>query len=381
MAREQAANPHLNKHQARPWKKFVEEADAHKKNQDAWAAERTKLAQERDEAVRKAAAAADYEEVKKARLEAEAKVAQLSAVVDAENDENFLKKYSDRASTFTADIEATLREIGVPEKAYKFLDDSDGMEKEGVSLELLKNHGGLVEFAKKNSAVYRQLLARLDDLNPIAADTIRRSVGNLSALEREKAREIAAIRANPKQFTEAKQKALEAQQLQSAQNRDATANALEKLRNAEFSKHEAFKIEPIPERATAEERTRIESRNKTAEKLRSNLAQIHSELFMGRATVNGLTEGALRAILYEAEHDGRISAEARVKELEAENARLRKGGLIKPAGTITPASPSSRQVSAPVKDVVGEKALAASVLDMAAGLGRARAQRESGNLS
>jgi len=374
-AKEFLANPH-NKRQGRPWEKFLKEAEEHKKTKERLA----KIESDSQEAIRRSEATKDYDALRTRAETAEKEAARYRAVVELENDPAFQAKYGEQETRLNATVSRALQSIGVRDKAYK-TQDGNGREVDAITLEYIANTGGIVKFAKSHPQNYKTILTMLDDSDPVEADALRRAVGGIVELQVAKDSELAQIKKTPQTYQEQRRLQEETQKQQNAQRQEHIAKVLATHREQEFGKYDAFKILNVPEGAKPEEKARIEATNAEAQKLRDGLKAIHDGVFFNKFSADEIAAGALRAVLYESEKRSNSALSKENAALKAENDRLKKAGLVKPAGTINPAPASARQSAmAPVVEQKGDD-LAKSVLGRAEEIARQRAGRESGNLT
>lgn len=383
-------NPGLSKKQLKPW----ENATRYKRELDAARRESQEkidaIARERDEARTKASAYSDYEELKTKLATASTRAAQLSALVDLENDPTFIAKYTSRAGELTSAIEGELLGIGLKKDAHKIKDEGGrDTDMDAVSVAYINQLGGMVAFARQQPQVYRTLLNAIDEKNPVAADNIRQNVSNLSNLTVAKQRELEQAKTNYQQFQQSRQQQFQQSEQQLAQQRQNAQKGLEVYRTQKYEEHNPFKITVVPEKATADERKRIEAGNKKAESLRQKLISYQEVVFMGKGTPSDIAEGTLRAALYEHEKERADEAEKNYRAAQAELDKINLARNPKPGSGVTPPPPARAQVRAPAPPSPNSHHnsyneaddVADSIVTRAARMAEERRLQSAGNLS
>jgi len=283
---------------------------------------------------------------------------------EVESDPQFKAKFDEPIGQQVSTLENVLKSIGVKDEPWTFKADDGVTDVPGLNLKLIREQGGVLKYFQKDKEGLRAVLSALDQKDPIAKASFERNIAELAVMEGKRAEELGKIKSNAQQYLQQRQKESEAAQQQFAKQQEQGKEVLNNYRQKEYERHDAFKLIPIPEKSSADERAKIEKLNIAIQANRDNLAKAHDMLFWRKATPDELAEGGLRAVLYahEAEKNKALTAElAQVKE---ENARLKKAQLIRPAGTITP--PPPQRITQPVQtNPQDSQSLAGSVLEQA----------------
>jgi PAS domain-containing protein len=292
------------------------------------------LQRERDEAIAKATASQDYEEIKKARDTFAEEAAKYRAVVEKENDPVFVKKFTERATMLQSSAEDAVKAF-VPEKTYKL---ADGVT-DGLSLDYIRSKGGFLQWAKSHPSTYTKLMEAMKEGDPVNADILRDSIGKLAGVDKERAAELDNVKVTHKQLSEARQNEAKAVEAQRTQQMATLSTAVAKWREENYGKFDPFKIQAVPEKASAEEKTKIEANNTRANSLRNRLAALQDAILLGKGTLTDINEGALRATLYESEKERADGLDKLLKEANEILKRFNNASNPKPNGNTTGSQP------------------------------------------
>lgn len=121
------------------------------------------------------------EEQQKENADRNAELQQFRRRYGLENDPEVKSKYGDKIAAVDQDIESILNRYGMKEESGL---DSEG--KKTLGFDEIKAQGGFSEYAQKNPTVYKWLIDKIAEHNPMDADILRGHLREQNALKREK---------------------------------------------------------------------------------------------------------------------------------------------------------------------------------------------------